>query len=77
MPLTLYDHVIRAMVYAQLGDRENAKSAVSEILKLDPKYGEHVVEDFLKRNAHPSIVKAIVEGLAKAGLSPVASTEAN
>ena len=68
MPLNLYDHVMRAMVYAQLGDRENAKSAVSEILRLDPKYGEHVVEDFLKRNAHPTIVQAIVEGLAKAGL---------
>jgi adenylate cyclase len=74
MPLNLYDHVMRAMVYAQLGDRENAKSAVSEILRLDPKYGEHIAEDFRKRNAHPTIVQAIVEGLAKAGL---VSTEAN
>jgi hypothetical protein len=68
MPLTLYDHVIRAMVYAQLGDRKKAKSAVSEILRLDPKYGEHVAEDFIKRNAHPTIVQAIAEGLRKAGL---------
>jgi adenylate cyclase len=68
MPLNLYDHVIRAMVYAQLGDREKAKSAVSEILRLDSKYGEHVAEDFIKRNAHPTIVQAIAEGLTKAGL---------
>jgi tetratricopeptide (TPR) repeat protein len=68
-PLTLYDYVFRAMVYAQLGDREKAKAAVSQILALDPKYGERVVADFQKRNADPSVVKAIVGGLAKAGLA--------
>ena len=67
-PLTLYDYVFRAMTYAQLGDGQNASAAVSQILALDPKYGEHVVEDFRKRNADPSIVRAIVDGLAKAGL---------
>ena len=68
MPLSLYDFVMRAMVYGQLGDAKNAKAAVSEILKIDPKYGEHVVADFAKRNADPSIVRAITDGLAKAGL---------
>jgi adenylate cyclase len=77
MPLNFYDHVMRAMVYAQLGERENAHAAVSEILKLDSKYGEHVVEDFRKRNAHPTIVQAIVEGLAKAGLPSARSSDAN
>jgi adenylate cyclase len=68
MPLNLYDYVMRAMVYAQLGDSENAKAAVAEILKFDPKYGDHVVADFRKRNADPSIVRAIADGLTKAGL---------
>ena len=70
MPLNLYDHVFRAMTYAQLGDREKATEAVSQILVFDPKYGEHVAADFRKRNADPSVVRAIVDGLAKAGLPP-------
>jgi len=32
MPLNIYDYVFRAMAHAQLGDSENAKAAVSEIL---------------------------------------------
>ena len=71
-PLNLYDHVFRAMTYARLGDREKAKAAVSQILTLDAQYGDHVVADFRKRNADPSVVQAIVDGLAQAGL-PVSS----
>jgi hypothetical protein len=59
------------MTYAQLGDRQKAETAVSQILVLDPMYGEHVAADFRKRNADPSVVRAIVDGLAKAGL-PIA-----
>jgi len=73
-PLNLYDYVYRAMTYARLGDREKAKAAVSQILALDPKYGEHVVADFRKRNADPSVVQAIVDGLAEAGLPMPSST---
>ena len=68
MPLNIYDHVMRAMAHAQLGNGEKAAEAVSEILKIDQNYGDHVAEDFAKRNAHSSIVNAIVEGLTKAGL---------
>jgi TolB-like protein len=68
-PLNLHDYVFRAMTYAQLGDSQKAKAAVSQILALDPKYGERVAADFRKRNADPSIVRAIVDGLAKAGLA--------
>jgi adenylate cyclase len=71
-PLNLYDHVFRAMTYARLGDREKAKAAVSQILALDAKYGDHVAADFRKRNADPSVVQAIVDGLAEAGL-PISS----
>ncbi|NJM92248.1 MAG: hypothetical protein HC861_06100 [Rhodospirillaceae bacterium] len=75
-PLNLHDYVFRAMTYAQLGDTQNATEAVSQILVLDPEYGAHVVADFRKRNAHPSVVRAIVDGLAKAGLpaTPVGVT---
>lgn len=76
MPLNIYDHVFRAMTYAQLGDSRSAREAVSQILAFDPKYGERVVSDFGKRNTDPSIVRAIVDGLAKAGLpvSPASKT---
>jgi TolB-like protein len=67
-PLNIYDYVYRAMTYAQLGDAEKAQAAVAQILAIDPDYGAHVAEDFRKRNADPSIVRAIVDGLAKAGL---------
>jgi tetratricopeptide (TPR) repeat protein len=67
-PLSLHDYVFRAMTYAQLGDRQKAETAVSQILVLDPMYGEHVAADFRKRNADPSVVRAIVDGLAQAGL---------
>lgn len=77
MPLNIYDYVFRAMAYAQLEDSENAKAAVSEILKIDPNYGEHVAGDFRKRNTDPSIVRAIVDGLTKAGLPSSAKSETN
>jgi TolB-like protein len=67
-PLNLHDYVFRAMTYAQLGDAEKARAAVAEIVAIDPDYGAHVVEDFRKRNADPVLVRAIVDGLAKAGL---------
>ncbi|HKP23048.1 MAG TPA: hypothetical protein VJV39_04250 [Dongiaceae bacterium] len=77
MPLNLYDHVFRAMTYARLGDREKAKAEVSQIVALDAKYGEHVAADFRKRNADPSVVQAIVDGLAEAGLPTSQATGTN
>jgi adenylate cyclase len=76
-PLTIYDYVFRAMTYAQLGDREKAKAAVAQILELDPKYGERVAADFRKRNADPSVVRAIVDGLDKAGLPMTQANQTN
>ena len=76
-PLNIYDHVFQAMTYAQLGESQKAKAAVSQVLVFDPKYGEHVAADFRKRNADPTLVRAIVDGLAKAGLSSSLSSEMN
>ena len=76
-PYTLYGHVTRAAAYAQLGDSVNAAAAVSEILKIDPKYADHVVEDLKKRNMDPAIIRALVEGLAKAGLGAPSALTGN
>ena len=77
MPLNIYDHVFRAMTYAQLGETAEARAAVSQILAFDPNYGGHAAEDFRKRNADPSIVRAIVDGLTKAGLPSSPESEAS
>ncbi len=66
-PLNIYDYVFRAMTYAQLGDSENAKTAVLEILKFDPNYGQHIEADFRKRNTDPTIVRAIVDRAHQGG----------
>jgi len=76
-PYTLYGHVTRAVAYAQLGDRLNAAAAVAEILKIDSKYADHVVEDLKKRNIDPGIIRAIVEGLTKAGLGAPSTLTVN
>jgi adenylate cyclase len=73
MPLNLYDYVMRAMAYAQLGDAKRAKEAVSNIQRIYPNYAEHMAADWARRNADASIVRAISDGLAKAGL-PASST---
>jgi adenylate cyclase len=77
LPLNIYDYVFRAMTYAQLEDEQNAQAAVSQILTFDPNYGEHVAADFRQRNTDPSIVRAIVDGLTKAGLPSSLKSGAN
>ena len=77
LPLNLYDHVLRAIVYEKLGNSAQAKIAIAEILKIDPEYGAHVVADFRKRNADPSIVRAIAEGLSAAGLTVTSPSNAD
>ena len=61
-------HAYKAALYAQLGDKANAAAAVAEILKIDPKCGEHVDIDLAKRGNSPGIIRAAVDGLSKAGL---------
>jgi adenylate cyclase len=67
-PNVLYGAVARAMAYAQLGEMDEAKRAVAEILKIDPHYPDHLREDLIKRNHAPQITDAIMSGLKKAGL---------
>jgi adenylate cyclase len=66
---TIYGAMARAMAYAQLGQEDNARQAVSEMLQIDPNYADHMVEDLARRNHAPEIDRAILDGLAKAGLS--------
>ena len=67
-PAVVYGAVARAMAHAQLGQMDEARRAVTAILEIDPRYGDHVREDLGKRNHVPEITDAIVAGLEKAGL---------
>jgi adenylate cyclase len=69
IPSVIHSHVILAMAHAELGRMKEAEAEVREILKIDPDYGRNVVADMKKHNVHPDIVRAIVEGLRKAGLT--------
>ena len=64
----LYGYLCAAAAYGQLGDKANAEIALAELLKIDPNYGDHVADDLAKRGTSPYIIRAVVEGLVKAGL---------
>ena len=64
----LYGYLATAAVYGQLGDKANAEAALAEVLKIEPAYGDRVADDLVQRGVSPYIVRAVVDGLVKAGL---------
>jgi len=71
-PSVIYNHVAAALAYGQLGRAKEAHDAVGRILAIAPDYGGRVVDDLRRRNLHPDLIEAIVEGLARAGLEVTA-----
>jgi tetratricopeptide (TPR) repeat protein len=79
IPSVIHEHVILAMAYAQLGRQADAAAAVAEIRRIDPQYGENVIDDLRKRSLDPDLIRTVVLGLQKAGLDvskAIASQEA-
>ncbi|WP_186002748.1 hypothetical protein, partial [Mycobacterium sp. KBS0706] len=75
LPDNRFTQIARATAYAELGRNEEAAAAVKLLLKAEPGYGERVVADLQSRNVAPEIVRALVDGLRKAGLDiPKAGT---
>jgi adenylate cyclase len=64
-----FTHVAHAIAYAQLGRKDEAAVEIDLLLKLSPDYGDRVVTDLQARNVAPEIIRAVVDGLRKAGLS--------
>ena len=58
-----------AIAYAQLGRKDEAAVEIDLLLKLDPNYANRAVIDLQARNVAPEIIRAIVDGLRKAGLN--------
>jgi adenylate cyclase len=69
VPGVIYNHIALAMAYARLGRTDEADAEVDQILAIDPAYGDHVIADLQKRNVHPDLIRAVVDGLRKAGLT--------
>jgi TolB-like protein/tetratricopeptide (TPR) repeat protein len=64
-----FTHIVHAIAYAQLGRKNEAAGALDLLLQLNPDYGNQVVTDLQDRNVSPEIIRAVVDGLRKAGLS--------
>jgi adenylate cyclase len=64
-----FTHIVHAIAYAQLGRKNEAAAELDLLLQLNPDYGNQVVTDLQDRNMSPEIVRAVVDGLRKAGLS--------
>jgi adenylate cyclase len=65
----IYNHVVLAIAYAKVGRTQEAAVEVARILEIDPDYGSHVTADLKKRNVHPDLIQAMVEGLIVSGLT--------
>jgi TolB-like protein len=69
VPGVIYNHIALAMAYAQLGQTKQADAEIGRALAIDPAYGDHAIADLQKTNLHPDIIRAVVDGLKKAGLT--------
>ncbi len=64
----IYGQLALAAGYGQLGNQRKAAEALAALLKIDPKYGEHVQADLLRRGTSENMTRAVIDGLVKAGL---------
>jgi TolB-like protein/Tfp pilus assembly protein PilF len=76
-PKNYYTHAVLAICYAQLGQMEEARKALRDMLALKPNYAE-VARELHGRWIDPDLVEQLMDGLRKAGLeiAPPAQTAA-
>jgi adenylate cyclase len=67
-PDWLHNHTILAMIYGQLGQKEQARAAVRRILQMDPDFERDAWYEVRLRNFPESVVGQMIDGLRKAGL---------
>ncbi len=66
-PQNYYTHAVLAICYAQLGQKEEARNALRDMLALKPNYAE-VARELHGRWIDPDLVEQLMDGLRKAGL---------
>ena len=67
-PDWLHNHTILAMIYGQLGQKEQAWAAVRRILQMDPDFEKDAWYEVQLRNFPASMAEQMIDGLRKAGL---------
>ena len=67
-PGWLHNHTVLAMIYGQLGQREQARAAVRQILELDPDFEKDAWYEVQLRNFPERMTEQMIDGLRKAGL---------
>ncbi len=68
LPDFIYTHVLVAMSAAALAREDDTAQAVRRILAIEPAFASKAVADLRSRNQHPRIIRAVAEGLTRAGL---------
>ena len=68
-PGWVHNHTILAMIYGQLGQEEQARTAARQLLQMDPAFEENAWYELQLRNFPEQMAEYMVEGLRKAGLS--------
>ncbi|MEP6994705.1 MAG: hypothetical protein ABI968_09310, partial [Acidobacteriota bacterium] len=66
-PKNYYTHSVLAICYAQLGQMEQARKALRDLLALKPEYAR-VARELHGRWIEPDLVEQLMDGLRKAGL---------
>ncbi|MGH9365792.1 MAG: protein kinase domain-containing protein, partial [Thermoanaerobaculia bacterium] len=74
-PKNFYTHAVLAICYAQLGQMEQARKAVRDLLALKPDYAQ-VARELHGRWIEPELVEHLMDGLRKAGLEIATEGEA-
>jgi adenylate cyclase len=68
-PGWVHNHTILAMIYGQLGQKEQAQAAARQLLQMDPEFEENAWYELQLRSFPEQMAEHMVEGLRKAGLS--------
>jgi adenylate cyclase len=67
-PGWVHNHTILAMIYGQLGWKEEARAATRQLLELDPDFEANAWYELQLRNLPAQMAEHMAEGLRKAGL---------
>lgn len=64
-----YQYLISAACYSRLGDTHNAQTTLAKLLEISPRFGDVIVDNLQARSLHPDLIIALVEDVARAGLT--------
>jgi adenylate cyclase len=67
-PGWVHNHTILAMIYGQLGQKEQARAAAWQVLKMDPDFEQNAWYELQLRSFPEHMAGQMIEGLRKAGL---------